>query len=83
MEKKITIVDYGLGNIHSLDLKGLARFCEDISQNLKVGDIICLIGELGSGKTTCARNIINSIYEKNKLEFFDAMILKTSFYICR
>ena len=27
-----------------------------------------LIGELGSGKTTCARNIINSIYEKNKLE---------------
>ena len=52
----------------SLDLKGLENFCEDISLNLKVGDIICLFGELGSGKTTFARNLINSIYKKNKLE---------------
>ena len=51
-----------------LDLKGLERFCEDVSLNLKVGDIICLSGELGSGKTTFARNLINSIYKKNKLE---------------
>jgi len=53
---------------HNLDLKGLENFCEDISLNLKVGDIICLFGELGSGKTTFARNLINSIYKKNKLE---------------
>jgi len=49
-----------------LDLKGLESFCEDVSLNLKVGDIICLFGELGSGKTTVARNLINSIY-KNSL----------------
>ena len=52
----------------NLDLKGLEVFCEDVSVNLKVGDIICLFGELGSGKTTVARNLINSIYKKNKLE---------------
>ena len=52
----------------TLDLKGLESFCEEVSLNLKVGNIICLFGELGSGKTTFARNLINSIYKKNKLE---------------
>ena len=47
-----------------LDLKGLESFCEDVSLNLKLGDIICLFGELGSGKTTAVRNLINSIYKK-------------------
>ena len=51
-----------------LDLKGLENFCEDLSLNLKLGDIICLFGELGSGKTTVVRNLINSIYKRNKLE---------------
>ena len=55
-------------HIYNLDLIGLENFCEDVSLNLKVGDIICLSGELGSGKTTFARNLINSIYKKNKLE---------------
>ena len=52
----------------NLDLKGLESFCEDVSLNLKVGDIVCLFGELGSGKTTVARNLINSIYKRNKFE---------------
>ena len=52
----------------TLDLNGLESFCEDISLNLKIGNIICLFGELGSGKTTFARNLINSIYKNNKLE---------------
>ena len=52
----------------TLDLTGLENFCEDLSFKIKVGDIICLFGELGSGKTTFARNLINSIYKKNKLE---------------
>ena len=52
----------------NLDLKGLESFCEEVSLNLKVGDIICLFGELGSGKTTVVRNLINSIYKRNKLE---------------
>ena len=51
-----------------LNLKGLESFCEDVSANLKLGYIICLSGELGSGKTTVVRNLINSIYKRNKLE---------------
>ena len=54
-------------HIYNLDLKGLENFCEHVSLNLKEGDIICLSGELGSGKTTFARNLINSIYKKNNL----------------
>ena len=50
----------------TLDLFSLEKFCENISQNLDHGSIICLFGELGSGKTTFARNIIKSIYKKNK-----------------
>lgn len=52
----------------NLDLEGLKKFCEDVSLKLKKGDIICLSGELGSGKTTFARNLITSIYKINKLE---------------
>ena len=52
----------------TLDLTGLEHFCEELAPNLKVGDIICLFGELGSGKTTFARNLINSIYKRNELE---------------
>ena len=52
----------------NLDLKGLESFCEDVSLNLKVGDIICLFGELGSGKTTFSRYLINSIYKNQNKE---------------
>ncbi len=52
----------------NLDLKSLEIFCKSVSLNLKVGDIICLSGELGSGKTTFARNLINSIFQNNKME---------------
>tara|TARA_B100000029_G_scaffold321920_1_gene314328 strand:+ start:748 stop:1191 length:444 start_codon:yes stop_codon:yes gene_type:complete len=52
----------------TLDLKGLEKFCEDVSHNLKVGDIICLFGELGSGKTTFSRYLINSIYKNQNKE---------------
>ena len=51
-----------------LDLKGLENFCKKISPKLKIGDIICLFGELGSGKTTFARYLINSLYKNNKLK---------------
>ncbi len=52
----------------TLDLKGLENFCEEIAPKLKIGDIICLFGELGSGKTTFARYLINSLYKSNKLK---------------
>ena len=54
--------------ILNLDLEGLKNFCEDISLNLKKGDIICLSGELGSGKTTFSRYLINSIYKNQNQE---------------
>ena len=54
--------------ILSLDLKGLDKFCEKLSQNIYIGNIICLFGELGSGKTTFARLLINSIYKYHKID---------------
>ena len=51
-----------------LDLEGLKNFCKDVSLNLKKGDIICLSGDLGSGKTTFSRYLINSIYKNQNKE---------------
>ena len=52
----------------TLDLTGLEKFSKKISHNLDHGNVICLFGELGSGKTTFARSIIRSIYKKHKSE---------------
>ena len=52
----------------TLDISGLDKFSEKISQNLDHGNVVCLFGELGSGKTTLARSIIRSIYKKHKFE---------------
>ena len=52
----------------TFDLRGLEKFCEKTSQNLEYGNIICLFGELGSGKTTFARSIIKAIYKKYNSE---------------
>ena len=52
----------------NLDLEGLKKFCKDVSINLKKGDIICLSGDLGSGKTTFSRYLINSIYKNQNKE---------------
>ena len=52
----------------TLDLTGLEQFCEKLSQNLDHGNILCLFGELGSGKTTFARSVIRSIYRKQNSE---------------
>ena len=52
----------------TLDLPGLEKFGEKLSQNLDHGNILCLFGELGSGKTTFARSVIRSIYKKQNVE---------------
>ena len=52
----------------NLNLKGLKKFCKDVSLYLKKGDIICLSGDLGSGKTTFSRYLINSIYQNQNKE---------------
>jgi len=52
----------------NLNLEGLKKFCENVSLYLKKGDIICLSGDLGSGKTTFSRYLINSIYKNQNKE---------------
>ena len=52
----------------NLSLEGLKKFCENVSLYLKKGDIICLSGDLGSGKTTFSRYLINSIYKNQNKE---------------
>ena len=52
----------------TLDLPSLEQFCEKLAHNLDHGKILCLFGELGSGKTTFARSIIRSIYKKQNSE---------------
>ncbi|MDC1060472.1 tRNA (adenosine(37)-N6)-threonylcarbamoyltransferase complex ATPase subunit type 1 TsaE, partial [Alphaproteobacteria bacterium] len=54
--------------ILNLDLEGLKKFCEDVSIHLNKGDIIFLSGDLGSGKTTFSRYLINSIYKNQNKE---------------
>ena len=54
--------------ILNLNLKGLKKFCEEVSFSIKKGDIICLSGDLGSGKTTFSRYLINSLYKNQNKE---------------
>ena len=62
----------------NLNLEGLKKFCENVSLYLKKGDIICLSGDLGSGKTTFSRYLINSVY-KNQNKEPPNIIKSTSF----
>ena len=43
-----------------LDISEIEKLALNFSKNLKVGDIIMMKGELGSGKTTFARFLINN-----------------------
>ena len=37
-----------------------------LSEHLKIGDIVCLFGNIGVGKTTFIKYLINSFQKKNK-----------------
>ena len=50
-----------------LDISEIEKLALNFSKNLKVGDIIMMKGELGSGKTTFARFLINNLYSLNQL----------------
>jgi len=53
-------------NKNFYDLSDLEIFAKKLSKEFKKGSIICLKGELGAGKTTLARFIINSLYDIKK-----------------
>ena len=50
-----------------LDISEIESLALKLSNNLKVSDILFLKGELGSGKTTFSRFIINNLYIQNNI----------------
>ena len=54
-----------------MELKSLEdtkNFSENISKIINEGDIIFLYGEIGVGKTTLVRNIVNCLENRNKIK---------------
>ncbi len=49
--------------ISNCDLSGLKDTAVLISKKLKVGDVLCLRGDLGAGKTTFSKFLINALLE--------------------
>ena len=59
-----------------MELKSLEdtkKFSSKISKNIKQGDIIFLYGEIGAGKTTFVRFLINDLENKNKIKKSDVL----------
>lgn len=50
-----------INEIKDYDLSQLEGLAKNLATNLIVGDIICLQGDLGAGKTTFAGYLINSL----------------------
>ena len=55
-------------NKNFYNLNALENFAKKLSKEFKKGSIIFLKGELGAGKTTLARFIINSLYDIKKIK---------------
>ena len=54
-------------------LEDTQNFSKNISQIINAGDIIFLYGEIGVGKTTFVRFIINYLESKNKIKNSDVL----------
>ena len=50
-----------------LDLRELEKFSANLCKDMSVGDIYLFQGELGAGKTTFVRLLINNLYLLNNL----------------
>ena len=50
-----------------LDLRELEKLSSNLSKNISVGDIYLFQGELGAGKTTFVRLLINDLFVLNNL----------------
>jgi tRNA threonylcarbamoyladenosine biosynthesis protein TsaE len=53
-----------LHTFHIPDHNTLKHLANQIASNLAMGDVIALFGDLGTGKTTLSRYIINSLLKK-------------------
>ena len=49
-------------------LEDTEKLSKNISKIIKSGDVIFLYGEIGAGKTTFARFVINSFERKNRIK---------------
>ena len=50
-----------------LDLRELEKLATNLCKDLSAGDICLFQGELGAGKTTFIRLLINNLYESNNI----------------
>tara|TARA_Y100001970_G_C14009346_1_gene737561 strand:- start:367 stop:813 length:447 start_codon:yes stop_codon:yes gene_type:complete len=60
-----------------LDISGLRLLALKFSKELKVGDILMLKGDLGVGKTTFSRFIINNLHKLNSFSEPDTICSPT------
>ena len=60
-----------------LDLHELEKFATDLSKDISVGNIYLFKGQLGAGKTTFIRLLINNLYLLNNLPLPASIISPT------
>jgi len=65
--------------MHLKSLEDTKNFSENISKKISAGDIIFLYGEIGVGKTTFVRFLINYIESKNRIK--NSEVLSPTFNI--
>ena len=56
------------------------KLAEKLSNFLKKGDVVFLFGEMGTGKTTFAKYLINSMQKKNNEDVLE--VQSPTFNIC-